>query len=334
LGNPLFSPAQLADLIVTTLERCKTSPANAISVARALVDAELAGQSGHGLRRVPTYAAQSLNGKVDGHAVPSADKRAPASLVVDAAHGFAYPAIDLALEHLATMARQCGIAIAGIRNSHHCGVAGLVPERLAQQGLIGLMVANSPAAMAPWGGKTGIFGTYPIAFAAPLDQAEPLVVDVSLSKVARGKVMAAKQKGESIPEGWALAPDGSATTDPDLALAGTMVPMGDAKGTALALMVELLSAGLPGATYAAHASSFLDDKGPPPGTGQTIIAIDPAPFGGVSVLQRFRDLADQVEAQDGARLPGRRRQALKARLESDGIAVDPVLIAEIEALGS
>ena len=109
-----------------------------------------------------------------------------------------------------------------------------------------------------------------------------------------------------------------------------MVPLGDAKGTALALMVELLAAGLTGANFAAEASSFLDAEGPPPGTGQLIIAIDPAAFaGGVA---RFARLAAAIEAQPGARLPGARRLAPRAEARRDGLAVSDALLREIEAL--
>jgi (2R)-3-sulfolactate dehydrogenase (NADP+) len=135
------------------------------------------------------------------------------------------------------------------------------------------MVANTPKAMAPWGGGAAVFGTNPIAFAAPREGAAPLVIDLSLSKIARGKVMAAKKRGEPIPEGWALGPDGEPTTSPDAALAGTMLPMGDAKGAALALMVEILAATLTGANYSYEATSFFDAEGAPPGVGQLLIAM-------------------------------------------------------------
>jgi (2R)-3-sulfolactate dehydrogenase (NADP+) len=148
--------------------------------------------------------------------------------------------------------------------------------------------------------------------------------------VARGNVLAAKQRGEAIPEGWALDAAGQPTTDPEAALAGTMVPLGDAKGTALALMVELLAAGLTGATYAADASSFLDAKGPPPGTGQLIVALDPGALGGEGTAMRFAALAEAVEAQAGARLPGARRLENRARAASEGLSVPAALLAEIE----
>ena len=254
-------------LVVETLVRCNTSRENAAHVAEALVEAELAGQSGHGLRRLPSYAAQALSGKVDGHARPTAERLRPGLLGVDAAHGFAFPALALACAHLPAMVTETGIAAAGIRRSHHAGVTGLVVERLARKGLVALMFANTPAASAPWGGRRPLFGTNPIAFAAPVAGAEPVVVDLSLSAVARGRIMAAAQKGEPIPEGWAFDAEGRPITDPKAALAGTMAPAGGAKGAALALMVEVLAAGLTGANFASRASSFFTAEGPPPGTG-------------------------------------------------------------------
>ena len=194
------------------------------------------------------------------------------------------------------------------------------------------MFANTPAAIAPAGGAKGVFGTNPIAFACPLPQRPAIVVDLSLSKVARGNILAAKQKGEPIPDGWALDAQGRPTTDPAAALAGTMLPLGDAKGTALALMVELLAAGLTGANFAADASSFLDAKGPPPGTGQLLIAFDPSVFGGDGTLDHFAALAAAIEAQPGARLPGTRRRDLRAKAEREGLSVSEPLLAEIKAL--
>lgn len=327
-----MTPEAVAELISGALTRSRTSAENALSVARALLAAELAGQSGHGLRRVEAYSAQAKAGKVDGFAVPTATETRPGALAIDAANGFAYPAMDLALEWLPQAAKSQGIAIAGIRRSHHCGVAGVIVEALAERGVAALMVANAPAAMAPWGGRRPLFGTDPIAFAAPLSDGAPVVVDISLSKVARGKIMAAAQKGEPIPEGWALDPDGRPTTDAKAAMAGTMIPLGDAKGTALALMVELLCAGLTGANYAWQANSFFDDKGDPPGTGQAIIAIDPDAFG-PGGAERMALMADMVAGTQGARLPGRRRQQIRADLLENGIPVDAELAAVIRAIG-
>jgi (2R)-3-sulfolactate dehydrogenase (NADP+) len=329
---PTLTLAEAEALVVRTLTRCRTGGVNAASVARALVAAEADGLKGHGLSRLPSYAAQANAGKVDGFATPVLARPRPGVLVLDAANGFAFPALEAAVAALPEAARDLGLAAAAIRRSHHCGAAGHPVERLAASGLAALMFANTPAAIAPWGGATGLFGTNPIAFACPLPERPPLVIDLSLSKVARGNIMAATQRGESIPEGWALDREGRPTADPVAALAGTMLPLGDAKGTALACMVELLAAGLTGANFAAEASSFLDAEGPPPGTGQLILAFDPIALGGPAAPARCAALAASIEAQPGARLPGARRLAARAQAQREGVTVAEALLKEIEAL--
>ena len=327
---PTLTLAEAQALVAATLARCRTSPDNAASVARALVGAEADGLKGHGLSRVPSYAAQAKAGKVDGFAKPALTWPRPGVAAIDAHNGFAFPALDVAVAALPQAARQSGIAAASIHRSHHCGAAGQPLERLAEAGLVSLMFANTPAAIAPWGGAKGVFGTNPIAFACPLPQRAPIVVDLSVSTAARGNILAAKQKDEKIPADWALDIDGKPTTDPAVALAGTMLPLGGAKGTALALMVELLAAGLTGANFATEASSFLDAKGPPPGTGQLLIAFDPSAFGGG--IDRFAVLASAIETQPGARLPGSLRLKAREKAARDGLAVSDVLMAEIAAV--
>jgi (2R)-3-sulfolactate dehydrogenase (NADP+) len=321
------------DLVAAALVANRTRDDNARSVADALVAAEADGIKGHGLSRVASYAGQSRSGKVDGFATPTLSASAPSVLIVDAARGFAFPAIDLAIARLPAVCRAQGVAVAAIRRSHHCGAAGLHVERLARAGVAALFFANTPPGIAPWGGRRGLFGTNPIAFAAPLAGRDPVVVDLSLSKVARGSLLLAKQKGEPIPEGWALDRDGKPTTDPDAAIKGTMVPMGDAKGTALALMVEMLAAGLIGAHFAYEASSFFDAEGPAPETGQLIIALSPEALGGAAVGERLSSLAAAIEAEPGARLPGARRLHARRTAQERGLDVPQAVIEEIERLG-
>jgi (2R)-3-sulfolactate dehydrogenase (NADP+) len=327
---PTLTLVQAEGLVVRTLTRCRTSLENARSVARALIAAECDGLRGHGLARVPMYAAQAKVRKIDGSFKPVASHPRAGLITIDAGYGFAFPALELAETELLPAARKQGIAAVAIRKSSHCGAAGHPVERLADKGLVALMFVNTPGAMAPWGGSKPVFGTNPVAFACPLPGRPPLVIDLSLSKVARGNVMTAKQRGENIPEGWALDENGQPTTDPDAALRGTMVPAGDAKGTALALMVELLAAGLTGANFAAEASSYLDAQGPPSGTGQLILAIDSAGFGD-GALGRFATLAHAIEAQPGARLPGMRRLKARDKAKTEGLTVSDALLAEIEA---
>jgi (2R)-3-sulfolactate dehydrogenase (NADP+) len=326
---PTLTLVQAEGLVVRTLTRCRTDIENARSVARALIAAEMDGLKGHGLSRVPMYAAQAKVRKIDGTFKPVATQPRPGVIAIDAGYGFAFPAIELAEAELPPAARRQGIATAAIRKSSHCGAAGQPVERLADKGLVALMFVNTPGAMAPWGGAKALFGTNPIAFACPLPGRAPLVIDLSLSKVARGNVMTAKQRGEPIPDGWALDEDGKPTTDPDAALRGTMLPMGDAKGVALALMVELLAAGLTGSNFAAEASSYLNADGVPSGTGQLILAIDPAAFGG-DAPARFGLLAASIEAQPGARLPGARRLKAREKAKAEGLTISDALMAEIE----
>ncbi len=314
------------------LETNAVSPANAASVARALVAAEADGQKGHGLSRLPSYAGQVQSGKVDGFAEPSSTPSGGALLRIDAKNGFAFPALALAIEGLADLTPETGIAAAAVRCSHHCGQAGYHVEQLAKRGLVALMLANSPQAIAPWGGSRGVFGTNPLALAAPREEAPPLVIDLSLSKVARGKIMAAAKAGEAIPEGWALGPAGEPTTDPERALAGTMIPIGEAKGVALALMVEILAASLVGARHGFEASSFFSAEGPPPGVGQLILAFAPEAFSAGQFAARLEALIAAIEEQDGARLPGSRRLAARQTAEREGISIPVGLYEEILAL--
>jgi (2R)-3-sulfolactate dehydrogenase (NADP+) len=322
--------AEAEALLASALVASEVSEANARSVAAALVAAEIDGQPGHGLGRLPAYCAQARSGKVDGRATPLTERVRPAFLRVDAAHGFAFPALDLATEALADLAAETGVAAAGVVRSHHAGQMARHVERLAERGRMALMVANTPRAMAPWGGREALFGTNPIAFAAPRPDAPPLVIDLSLSKVARGKVVAAARRGEPIPEGWALDAEGRPTTDAKAALAGTMIPMADAKGAALALMVEALAASLTGARHSWEASSFLDAEGPPPGVGQLLIAFDAGLAEGYAA--RIGALVAAVAAQEGARLPGERRLALRARAEAEGVAIPDAIRLEIDRL--
>ncbi|MGR3570548.1 Ldh family oxidoreductase [Brevirhabdus sp.] len=327
-----MSASEAEALIARVLEANRTTRDNANSVARALVAAEVDGQKGHGFARVAAYALQARSGKVDGAARPQVSQPRSALLSVDAGHGFAFPAIDLAIAELTQLAPQTGIAAAAIRRSHHCGHLGGHVEKLAEQGLAALMVANTPKAMAPWGGGRALFGTNPIAFAAPRGDAPPLVIDLSLSKVARGKVMAAAKQGQPIPEGWALDAQGRSTTDAAAALKGTMIPAGDAKGAALALIVELLAATLTGARHSDEATSFFDAEGDPPGVGQMIIAFDTTAISGADFATRIEALLAGVEDQPGARLPGSRRLSARAEVAASGLTVPAHLLSEIEAL--
>lgn len=326
-----ISLVEAETLVAGVFEANGVLPDTARSVAHALVQAEAAGQYGHGLRRVPVYIGQARTGKVDGKARVSSLQPKPAVLTIDAALGYAYPALDLAVEKLPAIARAQGIALGLVHRSHHAGVMALTVERYAEQGLVAIMFANAPASMAAWGGKKRLYGTNPIAFATPVAGTDPLVIDLALSTVAAGKIMAAKQQGQQIPADWAFDSDGQPTTDPDKALKGLMAPSGGAKGAALALMVEVLAAGLTGSSFSYEASSFMAEDGPPPSVGQTLIVIDPV-AGTAAAAERIAELAGELASEDGVRLPGRRGQNARQRATAQGLEIDDAVIAAIRAL--
>lgn len=306
------------------------------AVANALLMAEIDGRKGHGLSRVPSYSAQALSGKVDGKAVPQLEQSGSAALRIDVAHGFFYPAMELAAARLPELAKSAGIAAAGFHRSHHCGVVGHQVERLADAGLLAILVANTPEAMAPTGGKRPVFGTNPIAFAAPRRGSPSVVVDMALSQVARGNILTASQAGKPIPEGWAYDRDGNPTTDPDAALqGGTLLPVGGAKGAALALMVELLAGALTGSNLSTEATSFFTGDGPPPSVGQFLIVVDPGSFAGNDrYLDRAADVFESIESQDGARLPGERRMALRTAAKENGLTVPSALLNDVKEIAA
>jgi len=232
-------------------------------------------------------------------------------------------------------AGACGTAFAGVTRSHHFGVAAwhLVP--IAQAGMVGLAFSNSPAAMPAWGGRRALFGTNPVAAVFPRRGAAPLVIDLSLSEVARGKLMVAAKEGKPIPTGWALDRDGNPTTDPKAGLDGMMLPAGGVKGAMLALVVELLCCALTGAAFGFEADSFLAESGNRPRIGQAFLAIDPGALAGDEVFhQRMEVLVAAMLADDSVRLPGARRQQLLAKAHSDGIEVPAAMLAQLQSLAA
>lgn len=327
---PRLSLSDLHDLATGVLSASKTSAENAAAVSRALVKADADGIPSHGVSRLPAYADQAKAGKVDGFATPEVTTPKSASVRVDAKSGFAYPAIEAGIAAAMERIKETGIVGLAIGNSHHAGVAGHHVEPFAEEGYLALGFTNSPAGIAPWGGSRPIYGTNPIAFACPLKGKPPIVADLSTSKVARGKIKLAADNGEAIPEGWAVDADGKPTTDAKAAMGGSLLPMGDAKGAALVMMVEILTATLTGSNHGFEASSFFDDKGPPPHIGQFFIAIDPTGFSGGMFDERMEALAEAILSQEGTRMPGARRFNIREASASDGVDIPDNLFDDLK----
>jgi (2R)-3-sulfolactate dehydrogenase (NADP+) len=331
---PLLSITEAEALAARVLSAAGASPPMATATARALVGAEAEGQAGHGLARVPLYAGFLRNGRAEGQASPVLRRERGGTALLDAGFGLAWPALDMAERQVEHRARSHGVAFVAITNSHHAGAMSLPVRRLAEAGLVALAFTNSPAAMPVPGGRRPLLGTNPIAAAFPRRGHPPLVIDLALSEVARGKIMLAAKEGRPIPEGWALDAEGAPTTDPNAALGGAMLALGGTKGAALALVVELLCVALGGAAFGFEADGFFQEEGNRPRLGQALLALDPeALAGGDAFAERIETLISAMLEDEAVRLPGSRRDALRARAAIDGIAVPQPLFDTLDALG-
>ena len=330
---PRVSIDELHELASQALALAGANADMAAATARALVYADARGLGSHGVARVAQYAAHLRNGRADGGARPKVASAKGGAVLIDAACGLAFPACALAVQEGIRRARDFGIAFAAVRNSHHFGVAAYHLEAVGAAGLVGLAFGNSPAAMPAAGGKRPLFGTNPIAAVFPRPNALPVLIDLSLSEVARGKLMVAAKEGKKIPVGWALDKDGRPTTDPNVGLEGSMLPVGGAKGAMLALVVELLVTALTGASIGFEASSFFVDEGNQPKLGQAFLVIDPAALAGQATYdERIETLLAAMTADPEVRLPGERRRALAAKAMQDGIEVAAPLHAQLRSL--
>lgn len=322
----VYSMQALAERVSEQLRQAGSSSEMAASTARALVQAEAQGLKSHGLARVRQYANHLVHGRVNGQARAHIVQSRGGAFLVDAQEGLAFPACDLAMAEAIGRAREYGISVAAVTHSHHFGPAAIHLETAARNGMVALAFSNSPAAMPVAGGKRALLGTNPIAALFPRRDQGPVVIDLSLSTVARGKLLVAAEAGKPIPEGWALDQDGGTTTDPRVGLAGMMCPLGGAKGAVLALAVELLCATLGGAALAFEADSFFQKDGNRPRLGHVFIVIDPSALAGIDIYyERLETLINAMLLEDSVRLPGDKRQQNLRDAQLHGLEVDDAL---------
>ena len=296
------------ELAKKTLMACGASEDNALPLANGIVAAELEGIKSHGFHYLPIYCLHLQCQKVKGLATPTINSRSPVAFTVDADNGFAHRAVTLGFKDLIPAAKENGIASLAISNSYNCGVLGYHTQTLAREKLIGIGFTNAPASIAPVGGIKPVVGTNPISVAVYNKGSIKILIDQSASVVAKSEISVRAKSGEAIPTGWAFGPDGENTTDPSIALKGTMAPTGGYKGFGIGLFVEIMTACLTGANLGTEASSFADDKGGPPGTGQFFIAINPEKYS-QGFEEKITSLINNIESQDGSRVPGSKRIA-------------------------
>jgi (2R)-3-sulfolactate dehydrogenase (NADP+) len=326
----------LYELARAALEKAGAHSKMAEAAARHLVQAEEQGLPTHGMSRVPFYCSMLRKGRADGAAQPAMIADRAGACLLDNRDGLPYVSVAWAVDEVIQRARRNGIAFAGVRNSAHVGVMGIHLLPVAEAGLVGLAFTNSPAAIPPWGGKKALFGTNPVAAVFPRKGEKPIVVDLALTTVVRGKIMMAMRKGERIPEGWALDRHGKPTTDPKEAIEhGSLFPIGGSKGAMLALTFELLCAALTGAAIGPEADSFFSEEGNKPRIGQAFIAIDPSALAGSEKFaERVETVVRTMLSDPEVRLPGARRVAAKKASRTGGIEVPDDLLAQIEKLCS
>jgi LDH2 family malate/lactate/ureidoglycolate dehydrogenase len=282
----------------------------------------------HGLYRIAGYVNSIRSGRVRAHAVPSVRMPTPGTVLVDGDLGFAPAAANAGRPDLVAAARRNGIAAMALTRCHHFSTLWQDLEPLAAVGLVGWCFVIGQQSVAPHGGTRRLMGTNPMGFAWPRPDGPPYVFDFATSAAARGEVELRRIAGETLPEGWAIDPQGHPTTDPAAALAGALLPFGGHKGSALSMMVELIAGPLIGEMTSAQVADLgISDGGPPPG-GEVFIVIDPAVFGADAARlgERF---FDDLKQQGGARLPSARRYAARARTACDGVDVPISMLDQI-----
>ena len=298
------NPAELLLLARNALLKAGANPVMAKAAANHLLRAEEHGLPTHGMSRVPFYCGFLRNNRADGAARPKMLADRAAVCLIDNCDGLPYESAEWAIGEVIQRARRNGIGFAGITNSAHVGVLGIHLLPVAAAGMVGVAFTNSPAAIPAWGGKKALFGTDPVAFAFPRESGDPLVIDLALTTVVRGKIMMAMQKGEKIPEGWALA-------------------------------FELICAALTGAAIGTEADSFFADKGNKPKIGHAFLAIDPGALAGHDrYFERVETVITTMLADEGVRLPGSRRFASEKKVRNEGIEIADDLLAKIEQLAA
>ncbi|WP_439887135.1 Ldh family oxidoreductase [Pseudomonas sp. MBLB4123] len=322
--------AELSDLLAAIFQGHGTSAEVARCLAHNCASAQRDGADSHGVFRIPGYLSSLASGWVDGRAEPLVEDLAPAFVGVDARGGFAQPALAAARPLLEAKARSAGIALLAIRNSHHFAALWPDVEPFAERGLVALSFVNSMACVVPHGGHSALFGTNPIAFAAPRANGHPLVFDLATSAIANGDVQIAAREGHRLPEGYGVDRQGQPTRDPKAVLeGGALLPFGGYKGSALSMMVELLAAALTGG----HFSFEFDWSGHPgaqtPWTGQLLILIDPRLGAGRNFAERCERLIAGMHDAGQTRQPGDRRYRRRAEAELHGI---PLPAGELDKL--
>lgn len=339
MASARYDPQLVQPLVVALTTAAGVGASDAALLAEALVDADIHGTGTHGVSRLKIYLERIRRGLIDPRAQLRITQTRPAVLVVDAGNGLGQVQAVKVLDRLTPLAREYGVASATINHSQHFGALSYYCNRAAEQGMILLAVTNCEPAMSPTGGYAPFFGTNPIAASFPTGKGYPVKIDLATSIVARGNIIAASKEGKSIPEGWALDPDGNPTTEAARALLGTVLTMAGHKGYALALMVEVLSGVLSGAAVGPDIGSMYKNLDRPQNVGHFFCLLDVSAFMPLDAFRgRIDDMIDCLKASPRCPgvaeilVPGERSARKAAHNRRDGIVLSPATVAELREL--
>lgn len=314
------------------------SEADARICADNLVDADLCGVESHGVSRMNNYMKRLRTGVVDSRGVCTVEKECAGSLYIHGGNAMGMVVGTFAMKKCIEKARESGCCFAAANNSNHFGMAAYYVRMAAEAGMIGITGTNAPPNLAPWGSSQKYMGTNPIAFGAPTME-EPVILDMAPSVVAMGKIILAAKLGKTIPEGWVVTKDGKPTTDPVEGQYGTLLPIGGAKGSGLAIFMEILCGVLSGAGVGPHINHFWNDFEHPQNVGHFFCAIDVDKFVG---LEPFKKNISQIIGEMKSLpknpgvteifMPGEIENRKRAERRANGISLSDSVYDELKAL--
>ena len=296
-----------------------------------IMKAERDGSLSHGLFRLPAYVSGLKSGKINGKGKPEIKKISPSVIKVLGNNCLAPVVLNKGIPELIKAAKENGIAVLAINNSHHMAAMWPETEMIAEQGLVAFACTSYKPMVAPAGGKKSLFGTNPISFAWPRKGKTPVVYDMATASMAMGEVQVAKREGYKVPLGTGLSKDGKETTDPgEIADGGVLLPFGGYKGSAIAMMVELLAGSLVGDNFSYETAAKDNNDGGPPSGGEFILAISPDKLSENDWDKHSNEFFDKMKSMDGVRLPGERRH--KNRLDKGPRNINEELVNKIKSL--
>ena len=308
---------------------CDEETANIL--ADLIMKAERDGSLSHGLFRLPAYVSGLKSGKINGKARPDVNKISPSVIKVSGNNCLAPMVFSKGLPELIKTAKEIGVAVLAINNSHHMAAMWPETEAIAEEGLVAFACTSYKPAVAPAGAIKPLFGTNPISFAWPRPGKTPVVFDMATASMAMGEVQVAKREGHKVPLGTGLTKEGKETTDPgEIANGGVLLPFGGYKGSGIAMMVELLAGALVGDNFSFETADKDNNDGGPPSGGEFILAISPEKISGSGWDKHADEFFNKMSSMKGVRLPGERRH--KNRLDKGPRKINEELINKIKSL--